>query len=203
MPVHHAPAECPESAHASRLGALRWQGPGCRFLSVIHAVAGRTFPAGERPSAAGSLLSSHCPGYTWACVLCRPSPELPFYFVWFLGWSTWHLALDPSSVLCLQHWPENWGHSAPDLQAGACVSWPIQAQEPGAAVATAPAVSRCPVGTAAPCTHSNSDARPCITPPLNALNLHMPVALELSAGRALDVIRLGVGGDQFTPPQFG
>jgi hypothetical protein len=28
---------------------------------------------------------------------------LPFYFVWFLGWSTWHLALDPSSVLYLQH----------------------------------------------------------------------------------------------------
>jgi hypothetical protein len=32
-------------------------------------------------------------------MLCRPSPELPFYFVWFLGWSTRHLALDPSSVL--------------------------------------------------------------------------------------------------------
>ena len=67
------------------------------------AVAGRTFSAGERGSAAGSLLSSHCPNYTWACVLCRPSPELPFHFVWFLGWSTWHLALDPSSVLYLQH----------------------------------------------------------------------------------------------------
>ena len=70
---------------------------------LIHAVAGRTFPAGERGSAAGSLLSSHCPNYTWACVLCRPSPELPFHFVWVLGWSTWHLALDPSSVLYLQH----------------------------------------------------------------------------------------------------
>jgi hypothetical protein len=66
-------------------------------------VAGRTFPAGERGSAAGSLLSSHCPNCTWACVLCRPSPELPFHFVWFLGWSTWHLSLDPSSVLYLQH----------------------------------------------------------------------------------------------------
>ena len=76
----------------------------CLVLScLIHAVAGRTFPAGERGSAAGSLLSSHCPNYTWACVLCRPSPELPFHFVWFLGWSTWHLALDPSSVLYLQH----------------------------------------------------------------------------------------------------
>jgi hypothetical protein len=42
---------------------------------------------GEGGSAAGSLLSSR-PGYTWACVLCRPSPELPFHFVWFLGWST-------------------------------------------------------------------------------------------------------------------
>jgi hypothetical protein len=68
---------------------------------LIRAVAGRTFPAGERGSAAGSLLSSHCPKYTWACVLCRPSPELPFRFVWSLGWSTWHLALDPSSVLYL------------------------------------------------------------------------------------------------------
>jgi hypothetical protein len=57
---------------------------------LIHDVAGRTFPAGERGSAAGSLLSSHCPNYTWACVLPRPSPELPFYFyfVWSLGWST-------------------------------------------------------------------------------------------------------------------
>jgi hypothetical protein len=72
-------------------------------LSIIHAVAGRTFPAGERGSAAGSLLSSHYPNCTWACVLCRPSPELPFHFVWFLGWSTRHLALDPSSVLYLQH----------------------------------------------------------------------------------------------------
>jgi hypothetical protein len=35
----------------------------------------------------------------WACVLCRPPPELPFHSVWFLGWSTWYLALDPSSVL--------------------------------------------------------------------------------------------------------
>jgi hypothetical protein len=69
---------------------------------LIHAVAGRTFPAGERGSAAGSLLSSHCPSCTWACVLCRPSPELPFHFVWFRGWSTSHLALDPSSVLYLQ-----------------------------------------------------------------------------------------------------
>jgi hypothetical protein len=34
-----------------------------------------------------------------AFVLCRPSPELPFCFVRFLGWSPWHLALDPSSVL--------------------------------------------------------------------------------------------------------
>jgi hypothetical protein len=32
---------------------------------------------------AGSLLSSHRPKHTWACVLCRPSPELPFRFVWF------------------------------------------------------------------------------------------------------------------------
>ena len=70
---------------------------------LIHAVAGRTFPAGERGSAAGSLLSSHYPNYTWACVLCRPSPEFPFRFIWVLGWSTWHLALDPSSVLYLQH----------------------------------------------------------------------------------------------------
>jgi hypothetical protein len=46
---------------------------------------GRTFPAGERGSAAGSLLSSHCPNCTWACVLCRPSPELPFHFGWFLS----------------------------------------------------------------------------------------------------------------------
>jgi hypothetical protein len=59
---------------------------------------------GERqPAAAGSLLSSHYPNYTWACVLCRPSPEFPFRFIWVLGWSTWHLALDPSSVLYLQH----------------------------------------------------------------------------------------------------
>ena len=76
----------------------------CLVLScLIHAVAGRTFPAGERGSAAGSLLSSHYPNYTWACVLCRPSPEFPFRFIWVLGWSTWHLALDPSSVLYLQH----------------------------------------------------------------------------------------------------
>jgi hypothetical protein len=54
-------------------------------------------------SAAGSLLATHQPQYTWACVLCRPSPELPFHFVWFLGWSTRHLALDPSSVMYLQH----------------------------------------------------------------------------------------------------
>jgi hypothetical protein len=54
---------------------------------LIHAVAGRTFPAGERGSAAGSLLSSHYPNYTWACVLCRPSPEFPFRFIWVLGWS--------------------------------------------------------------------------------------------------------------------
>ena len=68
-----------------RLGGI----PGSLVLScLIHAVAGRTFPAGERGSAAGSLLSSHYPNYTWACVLCRPSPELPFHFVWFLGWST-------------------------------------------------------------------------------------------------------------------
>jgi hypothetical protein len=59
---------------------------------VIHAVAGRTFPAGERGSAAGSLLSSHYPDYTRACVLCRPSPELRFHFVWFLGWSIITLA---------------------------------------------------------------------------------------------------------------
>jgi hypothetical protein len=72
------------------------------FPSLIHALAGRTPPAGERGSAAGSLLSSRRPKYTWACVLCRPSPELPFHFVWFLGWSTRHLALDPSSVLYLQ-----------------------------------------------------------------------------------------------------
>jgi hypothetical protein len=36
-------------------------------------------------------------------VLCRPSPEFPFRFIWVLGWSTWHLALDPSSVMYLQH----------------------------------------------------------------------------------------------------
>jgi hypothetical protein len=31
-------------------------------------------------------------------------PSCPWFdFVWFLGWSTWHLALDPSSVLYLQH----------------------------------------------------------------------------------------------------
>jgi hypothetical protein len=70
---------------------------------LIHAVAGRTSPAGERGSAAGSLLSFRCPSYTWACVLCRPSPEFPFRFIWVLGRSTWHLALDPSSVLHLQH----------------------------------------------------------------------------------------------------
>jgi hypothetical protein len=46
-------------------------------LSCLIHVAGRTFP-GERGSAAGSLLSSHYPNYTWACVLCRPSPEFPF-----------------------------------------------------------------------------------------------------------------------------
>jgi hypothetical protein len=45
---------------------------------------------------------SRRPGYTWTCVLCRPSPELPFHFVRFLGWSTRHLALDPSSLLYLQ-----------------------------------------------------------------------------------------------------
>jgi hypothetical protein len=66
-------------------------------------LAGQTLPAGGGGSAAGSLLSSHHPEYTWACMLCRPSPELPFHFVWFLGWPTWHLALDPSSVLHLQH----------------------------------------------------------------------------------------------------
>jgi hypothetical protein len=80
---------------------------GLVLSCLIHAVAGRTFPAGERGSAAGSLLSSHYPNYTWACVLCRPSPEsrskLPFHLVWFLGWLTWHLALGPSSVLYLQH----------------------------------------------------------------------------------------------------
>jgi hypothetical protein len=75
----------------------------CLVYCLIHAVAGWTFPAGGRGTAAGSLLSSHCPNYTWACVLCRPSPEVPFHLVWFLGWSTWHLALDPSSVLYLQH----------------------------------------------------------------------------------------------------
>jgi hypothetical protein len=36
-------------------------------------------------------------------VLCSPSPEFPFRFIWALGWSTWYLALDPSSVLYLQH----------------------------------------------------------------------------------------------------
>jgi hypothetical protein len=45
--------------------------------AVYYTPAGRTFPAGERGSAAGSLLSPHCPNYTWACVLCRPSPEFP------------------------------------------------------------------------------------------------------------------------------
>jgi hypothetical protein len=69
-----------------------------RVLSCLtHTLAGRTSPARERGSAAGSLLSSHRPKW------CRPSLELPFYFVWFLGWSTQHLALDPSSVLYLQH----------------------------------------------------------------------------------------------------
>jgi hypothetical protein len=77
--------------------------PPLALSCLIHAVAGRTFPAGERGSAAGSLLSSHYPNYTWACVLCRPSLEFPFRFIWVLGWSTWHLALDPSSVLYLQH----------------------------------------------------------------------------------------------------
>jgi hypothetical protein len=77
----------------------------CLIHAVADLVAGRTFPAGERGSAAGSLLSSHYPSYTcaWACVLCRPSPEFPFRFIWVLGWSTWHLALDSSSVLYLQH----------------------------------------------------------------------------------------------------
>jgi hypothetical protein len=79
--------------------------PPCLVLSCLRlAVAGRTFPAGERGSAAGSLLSSHDPNYTWACVLCRPSPEFPFRFIWVLGWSTWHLALDPSSVLLAAQW---------------------------------------------------------------------------------------------------
>jgi hypothetical protein len=43
---------------------------------------------------------------TCTCVLCRPSPDMPelsFHFVLFLGWSTRHLALDPSAVMCLQH----------------------------------------------------------------------------------------------------
>jgi hypothetical protein len=62
----------------------------CLVLScLIHAVAGRTFPAGERGSAAGSLLSSQYPNYTWACVLCRPSPEFPFRFIWVLGSLPW------------------------------------------------------------------------------------------------------------------
>jgi hypothetical protein len=70
------------------------------FLSFLSCEkAGRTLPAGERGSAAGSLLSPHCPNYTWACVLCRPSPEFPFHFVWFLGWRTastnWHRLAGP------------------------------------------------------------------------------------------------------------
>jgi hypothetical protein len=58
-----------------------WALAPCLALSpcLIHALAGRTLPAGERGSAAGSLLSSHHPKYTWTCVLCRPSPELPFF----------------------------------------------------------------------------------------------------------------------------
>jgi hypothetical protein len=34
---------------------------------IIHALAGRAPPAGKRGSAAGSLLSSHHPAYTWTC----------------------------------------------------------------------------------------------------------------------------------------
>jgi hypothetical protein len=79
---------------ARRRGALECAltAPPCAVCSSH--TRGRTFPAEERGSAAGSLLSSHHPKYTWTCVLCRPSPELPFHFVWFLGWSTrGHLAL--------------------------------------------------------------------------------------------------------------
>jgi hypothetical protein len=38
---------------------MRLQIPSLVLSCLIHAVAGRTFPAGERGSAAGSLLSSH------------------------------------------------------------------------------------------------------------------------------------------------
>jgi hypothetical protein len=48
---------------------------------LIHAVAGRTLPAGERGSAAGSPRKYPLPGYpnyTWTCVLCRPHhPSCP------------------------------------------------------------------------------------------------------------------------------
>jgi hypothetical protein len=71
-------------------------------LALPRALPGRP-PAEDRGSSAGSLLSRLLSKCTWACVLCRPSPDLPFHFVGFLGWSMLALALDPSSVLYLQH----------------------------------------------------------------------------------------------------
>jgi hypothetical protein len=41
---------------------------------LLHALAGRTFPAGERGSAAGSLLSSHRPKYT--CPFALPGSSV-------------------------------------------------------------------------------------------------------------------------------
>jgi hypothetical protein len=51
---------------------------------------GSAAPPAERdyPLAKGSNNThTHHPKYAWTCVLCRPSPELPFHFVWFLGWT--------------------------------------------------------------------------------------------------------------------
>jgi hypothetical protein len=49
-----------------------------------------------------AILPSFHHGSYPHCVI-HQSPEFPFRFIWVLGWSTWHLALDPSSVLYLQH----------------------------------------------------------------------------------------------------
>jgi hypothetical protein len=91
-------------------------------------VAGRTPPAGERGSAAGSLLSSHYPNCTWACVLCRPSPELPFHFVWFLGYSIDNLrypasTADPAALCLFEVMRLATRFTAPALGQCGCPHW--------------------------------------------------------------------------------
>jgi hypothetical protein len=78
---------------------------------IIHALAGQRPPLLGREAAPLARCSPPTtPKYTWTCVLCRCHHlSCPFFrFVWFLGWSTWHLALDPSSLLHLQHKPSSY-----------------------------------------------------------------------------------------------